>query len=139
MPTTVNRRLRQAKAMDLRAKGYSYRRIAAELGISVKLAHDDVQEELTRLPVTGVEEERTAALARLDSLQDKLQDRIDELAEVHEDEEGEYWVVGEIEKTTAAILKVEERRARLLGLDAPVRAEVQVKNVHVSINGAEDV
>ena len=137
--TTGAVRIRQAKAMELRARGYSFRRIASDLGISYKVAWDDVQAELARLPRGDVEGERRAALERLNSLQDKLQDRLEELAVVQEDEEGEYWLVGEIEKTTAAILKVEERRARLLGLDAPVRAEVDIKNVNVFIHGGEDV
>ena len=133
--TTAAVRIRRAKAMDLRTRGYSFQRIADELGVSYKQAWDDVQAEFAALPRGDIDQYRREALERLDRLQDKLQDRIDELAEVQEDEDGEYWVVGEIEKTTAAVLRVEERRARLLGLDAPVRAEVEVKNVTVNLRG----
>lgn len=131
---------RRATALELRSKGYDFRRIARETGVSLKQAYDDVWRAIDELPKGDVEKARREALERLDHLQSTLSQRMAELDEVQIEEDGtETWFIGEIEKTAAAILRVEERRARLLGLDAPIKAEVQHSNIQITVTNSDGV
>jgi hypothetical protein len=116
------------------------RAIAAEVGVSVKQAWEDMQLALSESPKADVSEQRELSLQRLDHLRDVLVKKLDSLAvgatAIGPDGE-EVEISGEVEKTTAALLRVEERRARLLGLDAPVKAEVEVHNVSIQVNGVD--
>lgn len=99
--------LRQ-KALELRIAGASYRQIATTLQIATSTAHDyvtggvaDLQEH--NLVLTG--EYRQIELARLDALLLAL------------------WPKRAEPRYHDSILRNMERRARLLGLDAPLRWE----------------
>lgn len=46
---------------------------------------------------------------------------------------------GPVLQAIATILKVQERRAKLWGLDAPTKVQAEVSNVRITIEGAEDV
>jgi hypothetical protein len=101
---------RIAEALDLRARGKSYREIAAFTGVSVRQAFEDVKQGLadhresyaeTAADVRGLE------LARLDRLWRRAEDLLES-----DDDDGA--------KAIGAALRIMERRARLLGLDAQV-------------------
>lgn len=142
MAISAARRIRMARALELRAQGRSYRAIAAELGVSYKQIFEDVEQALADLPKGDTERARREMEERLDDLQNRLAKKLEtlELAVTALDKDGEeVEFAGDIEKTTAAILRVEERRAKLLGLDAPVRAEVQHSNIQISVTNADDV
>ena len=94
------------RALQLRQEGYRYREIAVQLGITEQGAHqlviDELRRQKTQLPELA-DEVRRLELERLDAMQ---------LALVTKVKKGD----------TAAIqtvLKIMERRAKLLGLDAP--------------------
>lgn len=102
------RRERAAKSLELRINGYSYRQIARALSISERTAYLDVQEELAALDALvskRAERLRDLELARLDKILRSLWDPIK---------------AGDAKAAMAAI-KALERRARLLGLDAPTK------------------
>jgi hypothetical protein len=96
--------------------GLSYRGIARELSVSLDTAWGDVQAELTALRAIAVkraEEIRELELRRLDK-----------------------WTISATKKMQAGsvpagflLVKLQERRAKLLGLDAPVA------NVHTGADG----
>ena len=99
-------RQRADQALDLRIAGASYRQIAAALGVSQKTAYYDVQGALGTLDaVVAVKAERLRDLeaARLDRLNAALAPGIK---------------AGQPAAVFAAV-KIMERRAKLLGLDAP--------------------
>lgn len=102
---------RQLQALELRKQGLTYRDIGDKLSISYQQAHNDVNAELKRLAALTLdcaEELRQLELERLDMLIKGLEPMAR---------------VGNPGAVTA-YLRVMERRAKLLGLDAPVRQEV---------------
>jgi len=97
---------RRVKALDLRKAGASYRRIAEELKCDVETAYRDVQAELAHMrEVAGdlAEEVRTLELRRLDDYT---------LGLTPAARRGDA-------RSVQALMRVGERRAKLLGLDAP--------------------
>jgi hypothetical protein len=102
---------RQLQALELRKAGYSYRAIGERLGISHVQAYTDVNAELARLTELrkdSTEELRELELERLDVLLKGLEP----MARV-----GNPGAVN-------SYLRVMERRAKLLGLDAPERKDI---------------
>lgn len=98
----------EERALDLRRTGASYREIATALNMSLGNAHKLVKRGLTRNLAKCSEladEIRTLELDRLDAMQTYL------------------WGKAKRGNATAVdrILKIMERRARLLGLDKPER------------------
>lgn len=113
---TITAQERRLQALELRKQGKSYRAIGAALGVDHKTALTDVRTALQRLleqERESVDELRTIELERLDALLDAL------------------WVNATNERfrgQTRAVemaLKVMERRAKLLGLDAPTRQDIK--------------
>ena len=99
---------RRQRALDLRIAGVRYRQIAKELGISHQLAFHDVQVslgELAKLSGQKAEKVRELEVERCDKLS---------MAMWPKAKAGDH-------KAAQAILHAMERRARLLGLDAPER------------------
>ena len=100
----------------MRRRGKSYPKIAEALGVSVGTAHRDVTTELARLAKECGEEAaivRQMELDRLDVALDALADRI---------EQGD-------DRAVATMLRIQERRAKLLGLDSPDRQQVEVTGI----------
>lgn len=99
---------RQIKAFELRKAGASYRDIGAQLGVSHKTVHEDVQDVLAELAeqrLASAAEYVTLELERLDAAQLALFQHLDS---------GDPQIVN-------AWVKVSESRRRLLGLDAPTK------------------
>jgi hypothetical protein len=97
---------RRVKALDLRKAGLTYRRIADELKVGLQTAYTDVQDELAALKaLTGkaAEDIRELELRRLDDYT---------LGLTPAGRKGDA-------KAVMALIRVQERRAKLLGLDAP--------------------
>jgi hypothetical protein len=110
MPDIISRaalaRKREAEALALRLAGATFEDIARQLGLSARqVAKDAYERALNRLaPIADREKARALEAARLDRLQ-----------LVH-------WqkaLAGDAD-ATQAVLGIMARRARLLGLDAPV-------------------
>lgn len=102
----------QAQALDLRRAGHSYAQISQKLGISRSSAHQLVHEGLddARQQITASADElRMEELARLDGMLAKIYPKA---------------ARGDM-AAADRVLKIGERRARLLGLDAPVRTALQ--------------
>lgn len=118
-PRRIDARERAAEALSMRKAGKSYRAIAAALGYrSPQAAFDAVQRAFGRLGTESAEDLRALELLRLDALW-----------KVHFSAARQGDVAG-----TQICLRIMERRAKLLGLDAPtqaaVRAEHRVEGVH---------
>jgi hypothetical protein len=100
--------LRRQEALDLRVQGKSYRKIGEALGVSGKTAFGDIQRslaDLARLERGKAEDARRLDLLRIDK-------GIAGLSAAYE--------AGD-PKAVTAMVKLLERRAKLLGLDAPQR------------------
>lgn len=102
----------RARAFELRKEGLSYRAIGKVMGVSLTTAFEYIQAELNDLrekTVEAAQDVRDMELQRCDEMMAGL------------------WKKGAITGDPAivmTVLKVMERRSRLLGLDAPSKAEV---------------
>ena len=99
-----------ARALELRSMGWTFRAIAEAIGVDVKTAFRDVTDALADHRESYAEtaaDVRTVELARLDRLWRRAEDLLES-----DDDDGA--------KAIGAALRIMERRARLLGLDAQV-------------------
>jgi hypothetical protein len=144
---------RDIDAANLRSQGWPFERIAGELGYASRgKAYEGVQRALAEIPREGVEELRQMELERLDRLYlaalevlerkhltvshgkvisrfvglERDEDGIERL-----DDDGKTISIyedvlddGPILQAIDRALKIQERRAKLLGLDAPAKLEV---------------
>lgn len=102
LPQEVERQVSIGKALELRIGGANYRQIANALKVSVGTSHAYVNEGLQQIRDSNVEafeQLRLIEIARLDSLLIAL------------------WSKRGNPRVGDSILRVSERRARLLGLD----------------------
>jgi len=121
---------RRVKALDLRKSGAPYRAIAAQLNISEKTAHQDVQRALrtlAELELASADELRTMELLRLDKLTLEAA-RI--LSATHPYVAGGRVLHGLTDdgpklQAIDRLLRISESRRKLLGLDAPQAIDVQ--------------
>lgn len=141
-PVTVSVEQKRLRALDLRGEGKSYRKIADAMGIDVSYAHELVIAGLDDLLVQSTEsaeQVKVLELARLDDLLDKLLIKMSLQRREMATKEGQKVSVPDPnEATVGMILKVMERRAKMLGLDAPTEivgaggGAIQVTNVAAS-------
>lgn len=106
----------RALVLSARRNGVSYRDIAKKTGVSRSRCHEIVVEELAALRVEcgeTAEHIRDMALARLDELTTVFHLRARDNGDL---------------AAAAMALKVEERRAKLLGLDGEQRLTVDLVN-----------
>ena len=108
MASTATAEARRLQALDLRLAGASYRQIGATLGVSHVQAMRDVSKMVSEYASEPADEVRNAELARLDKLM---------LAHWPQATRGDI-------KSTTMVLQIMDRRARLLGLDAPQRIDI---------------
>jgi len=115
-PEKAQARDREREALDLRLTGMSYRKIADRLSVDVATAYRRVSAALERVKAEADEkavEVKAMELDRLDRILEVLEPRV---------ERGD-------DKAIDRVLAVQQRRAKLLGLDAPVRQEMKVESV----------
>lgn len=105
----------QAECYRLKLKALSVRQIARETGLSVGTVHNRLNAHIAELVLPLADEVRKVELDRLDTWLARLEERLDA---------GEDPV-----RVVPVAIKVAERRARMLGTDAPERADVTVHEV----------
>ena len=109
-PFQVSLAEQRKTALALRIGGASYRQIAAQMDLSVGRAHAIVQEALaeTRVEATELTEQvRQLEIERLDAMLMSL------------------WTAKNNPRVADTILRIQERRAKLLGLDVPIRTSIE--------------
>jgi hypothetical protein len=113
----INSAERKIKALSLRKVGKSYREIARLLGYSQAQAARDVNQGLASLnaqETASVKELRRLELERFDQMQSALQARAN-------DPKVSTTQLIEIQR---GLLRIHDRRTRLLGLNAPISVHV---------------
>lgn len=111
------------RALELRRIGLSVRAIAAKMGISRSRAHELVQEGLAGIPRENAEGLRKLHQERLDAMLVAL------CEEPKYSDKGKLLSGGAMHgepSAMSAAVKVLERMARLGGLDAPTRTQLDV-------------
>ena len=129
---------RRHQAWLLRVKGKSVREIATALNVSVGTAHSDLKAVLERTKSENneaAEDHRVLSLSRLDRALSTIEDALEAMS-IRTNEDGEVIAAGidhELRlKALDRLVKLEERRAKLLGLDAPVKSEVEANVTNVA-------
>ena len=111
--------MNDAEAMRLRSQGWSYQKIADNVGVSKTAAYKRVQRALAAIPFEAVEEYRRIEVSRLDQVLEvalaKALDPNDKAAMFAIDR----------------VLTIMDRRAKLLGLDAPT------KNISITMDALD--
>jgi Homeodomain-like domain-containing protein len=121
---TSSRRLtakqRRQAAFEARKRGYTYERIGRMLGISRQAAYKTVKSELVKIELKTAEtaeEIKRLELERLDALQNAFWEK----------------AISGDEKAANHILRIMERKSRLLGLDEQIidrKAEAEARLTH---------
>jgi hypothetical protein len=106
------------RCYELKLAGWSHDRIAAELKISYGTVHNRIKAHIEVRVQPLADELRAVMVDRLDLCIEKLHEQI-------QDPEA----AGRLARNFEVLVKVEERRAKLLGVDAPERVEAIVTEV----------
>lgn len=121
-----------ARACELRSRGWSYRAIAAEIGdTSPAQTYKRVQRGIDRVIHEPAEEARQFELDRLDRMYREIEEVLTRDHIVVQHGKVVYQSTGEPladhdpkMRAVATLLKIQERRSRLLGLDAAQKTQV---------------
>lgn len=111
-------------ALDYKLKGLSYREIGKEMGVHPSTANSYVKEA-----IKVIQEQYTEKADALVTLERQKLDRL-EVGLIKSTREGDV-------KSAIAMLKIMERRAKLLGLDEPSKSEVKIDAVDVVVKAPE--
>ena len=112
-PESVESQKRELEALELREAGLNFRQIGQRLGVSHTWAHKLVKAAMDRIALEvdeRAEAVRQLELTRLDRMQLVLWAKASSGSVAHVDR----------------MLRIMERRARLLGLDAPTKSHINV-------------
>lgn len=117
--TQINYAERRSQALALRIKRCSYSQIGKALGITKQAAHKLVTKELININEKLAEDRDkliTLELLKLDEAEFAIETQISK---------GEIPAVG-------MLMKIQQRRAMLLGLDAPTKMDHRIEDVEVT-------
>ena len=115
---------RRQKALELRKNGYDYRTIAKALNTTVKTAYLDVQKCLAEIRANThetAEDVLELELKRLDIAQAALMPKV---------RDGD-------PRAIDTLMRVQERRAKYLGLDAANKLEITGKGIIINLTPAD--
>lgn len=131
--TTLEDAQNAMQAAEMRSRSMTYPQIAAELGIALSTAYDRVQRGFAQIPTEEAKEAKRLELAKLDRIEAHLlavmerdHVRIDHGKVIRDDLDQPMLDDGPGVQAAGSLLRVQERRSRLMGLDAPTRSTVQV-------------
>lgn len=107
--------LRRITALELRVRGYGYREISVELGVSVPVAFHDVKRMLREREAEAVAEARTLEETRLDKILHRAMEVVNSTTSL------------ELRlKAIDRVVRVINQRSLLLGLNMPAQVNVSV-------------
>jgi hypothetical protein len=150
MPKVTGQRVdaaeRDAAALELRAAGLSFRAIGRQLGCGTTTAYKRVSRGLDRIVAEPADRVRALELHRLDQLQAAATATLHARhvlvqggRPVLDPASGDpYPDHGPTLHAIAALLRIAERRARLLGLDQPTRVDAQVRGEVYSLSAIDE-
>jgi len=108
---TEDQALLDTEALKLRSLGWSYQRIADSIGTTKATAYNRCQRALAAIPAEAVDEYRRIEGQRLDMLMEVAMDK------ALSGDKGSLFAIDRV-------LAIQERAAKLRGLDAPIKHEV---------------
>jgi hypothetical protein len=136
---------RDAQALELRAAGLSFRQIGRQLDCGTTTAYKRVTRGLDRMLQEPADRVRALELHRLDQLQAAAVEVVGARhvlvqggRPVLDPQSGHPYVDhAPTLASIAALLRIAERRARLLGLDAPAKVDAQVRGEVYSLSAID--
>ncbi len=115
---------RASEIMRLKRRGLSFAAIGAQFGITAQRVHTIWKQTLDAIPVSNVEALRAESVERLDDVLARCHGVLDDLNPVIRDGQiFSYKDQALLLSVLKEIRQTEAQRARLLGLDAPVKTE----------------
>jgi len=130
---------RKAEIMRLRREGHSFAAIGEKFGISTPRVHQIWRKALSDIPVPEIEALRAESAERLDDVLSRAYAVLADLNPlVQMGKELPYKDQQLLLATLKEIRQTEAQRARLFGLDAPVKTEVSgTQNVRYEVVGVD--
>ncbi|MEU6785914.1 helix-turn-helix domain-containing protein [Nonomuraea angiospora] len=128
---------------QLRLQGLTLAAIATELGLSTATVHRRIEAFLTDNVDPAADQLRRLELARLDDLQAKAYRVMETTHYVVDKGSVVLWQDeplvddGPVLQAIDRLVRISERRAKLLGLDAPVKQQVEVNGLRYEIVGID--
>lgn len=122
---------RRAEAIKLRVRGKTIREIAEALSIGVATAHDDVRTAMTEIAKEAEDNvlaQRGTELARLERALEVVESVL--TSAPNQDDGGDELQLKALDR----LVKIQDQRAKLLGLYAPTKSEVDAKVASVSLD-----
>ena len=120
---------KKAKALDLRLAGYTYAKIAETLGISDSSAHRYVSE--------GLDEANADALEGAHKLRKVMNGRLEKMIVALWKDALTAESIEERRRSIRELVKLLDRQAKLLGLDAPKGVEATVEGIGAATTADE--
>lgn len=124
-----------ADALRLRSKGLTYRQIGSQMGVEGSTARDRCIRALNAITQDAADEYRKLELERLDALEQRANEVLTALhvfvsqgGKIVYDGAEKLIDHGPTLQAIGSLLRIQERRSKLLGLDAPVKQSVEVVN-----------
>ena len=111
----------QARCFELKLQGWSYRRIAKEMGLSLGTVSNRIKDAIAERVDPLVEEYRAIELEKLEEAERPLWEQV--LSENPRDR-------GRLARNVEVLIKVSERRSKLVGMDAPEKQEIAAQVEH---------
>jgi len=108
---TEEQALLDTEALKLRSLGWSYQKVADAIGTTKATAYNRVQRALAAIPAEAVDEFRRLEMERLDLVLNVAMDK------AMSGDKGALFAVDRV-------ISIMDRRAKLMGLDAPTKHEV---------------
>lgn len=121
------------EALRLRSLGWSYQKVADAIGTTKATAYNRVQRALAAIPAEAVDEFRRLEMERLDAILEVA------MTKAQSADKGSLFAVDRV-------LAIMDRRAKLMGLDAPTKHEVltldavtaEIKRLEVELGATYD-
>jgi predicted DNA-binding protein (UPF0251 family) len=121
------------EALRLRSLGWTFQRIADHVGVTKATAYNRVQRALAAIPAEAVDEFRRLEMERLDIILNVAMDK------ALSGDKGALFAVDRV-------ISIMDRRAKLMGLDAPTKHEVltldtvtaEIRRLEAQLGDADD-
>jgi len=131
---TEEQAILDTEALKLRSLGWSYQKVADAIGTTKATAYNRVQRALAAIPAEAVDEFRRLEMERLDLVLNVAMDK------AMSGDKGALFAVDRV-------ISIMDRRAKLMGLDAPVKQEIltldavtaEIQRLEAQLGDADDV
>ena len=124
---------RDMRAAEMRSRSMTLQQIATELGVSVPSVHRMIQRAFESIPTEGAAQAKANELAKIDRIEahllgvmERAHVRIDHGRVIRDDNDVPLLDDAPGVQAANSLLRVQERRAKLMGYDAPTRQIIQV-------------